>query len=76
MDNGEWTMENGQWTTLPLPSSPFPLPPSILKVVSGATVDDNTDSCYQVTTGPTLELPASHSIYGVQNVHQTFEDRG
>ena len=41
------------------------------EVVSGATVEDNTDSCYQVTTGPTLELPASDSIYG-----RVFESDG
>ena len=41
------------------------------EVVSGATVDDHEGSCYQVTTGPTLELPASHSIYG-----QVFESDG
>ena len=34
------------------------------EVVSGATVDDHKDRCYQATTGPTLELPASDSIYG------------
>ena len=34
------------------------------EVVSGATMDDHKGHCYQVTTGPTLDLPASHSIYG------------
>ena len=41
------------------------------EVVSGATMDDHKGSCYQVTTGPTLELPASHSIYG-----RVFESDG
>ncbi|MBC8263949.1 MAG: fibronectin type III domain-containing protein [Anaerolineales bacterium] len=41
------------------------------EVVSGAVVDDHEGSCYQVTTGPTLELPASHSIYG-----RVFESDG
>ena len=41
------------------------------EVVSGATVDDHKGSCYQVTTGPTLDLPASHSIYG-----RVFESDG
>ena len=41
------------------------------EVVSGATVDDHKRRCYQVTTGPTLELPASHSIYG-----RVFESDG
>ena len=34
------------------------------EVISGATVDDHEGRCYQVTTGPTLDLPASHTIYG------------
>jgi hypothetical protein len=34
------------------------------EVASGATVDDRRGSCYQVTTGRTLGLPASDSIYG------------
>ena len=34
------------------------------EVVSGATVDDHKGSCYQVPTGPTLDLPVSDSIYG------------
>ena len=41
------------------------------EVVSGATVDDHEGSCYQVTTGRTLGLPASDSIYG-----QVFESDG
>ncbi len=41
------------------------------EVVSGATVGDNKGSCYQATTGPTLELPASDTIYG-----QAFESDG
>ena len=41
------------------------------EVVSGATVDDHEDSYYQATTGPTLELPASDSIYG-----RVFEEDG
>ena len=41
------------------------------EVVSGATVDDHEGSCYQVTTGRTLGLPASDSIYG-----QVFESNG
>ena len=41
------------------------------EVVSGATVDDHKGHCYQVTTGPTLELPASDSIYG-----RVFESDG
>ena len=41
------------------------------EVVSGATVEDNKGRYYQATTGPTLELPASDSIYG-----QVFESDG
>jgi hypothetical protein len=41
------------------------------EVVSRATVDDRKGSCYQVTTGPTLDLPASAAIYG-----QVFESDG
>jgi hypothetical protein len=41
------------------------------EVVSGATVNDRKGSGYQVTTGRTLELPASDSIYG-----QVFESDG
>ncbi|MBC8422396.1 MAG: immune inhibitor A, partial [Chloroflexi bacterium] len=41
------------------------------EVISGATVDDHKGSGYQATTGPTLELPASDSIYG-----QAFESDG
>ena len=41
------------------------------EVVSGATVDDHEDSYYQAITGPTLELPASDSIYG-----RVFEEDG
>jgi len=40
-------------------------------VVSGVTVDDHRGSCYQVATGPTLGLPASHTIYG-----RVFESDG
>ena len=46
-------------------------PTYYFEVVSGATVDDSKGSCYQATTGPTLELPASDSIYG-----RVFESDG
>ena len=41
------------------------------EVVSGAAVDDKRGSGYRVTTGPTLGLPASDSIYG-----QVFKEDG
>ena len=46
-------------------------PTYYFEVVSGATVDDSKGSCYQATTGPTLELPVSDSIYG-----RVFESDG
>ena len=40
-------------------------------VVSDGTVDDNTGHHYSVTTGPTLGVPASDTIYG-----RVFESDG
>ena len=40
-------------------------------VISDGTVDDNNDNHYSVTTGPTLGLPTSDTIYG-----QVFKEDG
>jgi len=49
----------------------LPITTYYFDVVSGGTVDDNNGNHYSVTTGPTLDLPSSDTIYG-----QVFEVDG
>ena len=60
-DRGNTTVDDTHHVTL---SGLSPETTYYFDVVSGATVDDNGGTHYSVTTGPTLGLPVSDTIYG------------
>jgi hypothetical protein len=60
-DRGDTTVDDTHHVTL---SGLSPQTTYYFDVISGATVDDNGGLHYSVTTGPTLGLPPSDTIYG------------
>lgn len=60
-DRGDTTVDDTHHVTL---SGLLPETTYYFDVVSGTTVDDNGGGHYTVTTGPTLGLPPSDTIYG------------
>jgi len=60
-DRGDATVDDTHHVTL---SGLSPETLYYFDVISGSTVDDNGGSHYTVTTGPTLGLPPSDTVYG------------